>query len=95
MSSVVYSSTTTWPSGAITEDDTALSGSVVAIALIENFSPDIPILIHSTNQVQVPRVVRQLEQAGFCVTRIPYYHMSKEAFLAWLMEAHEIWEEFG
>jgi hypothetical protein len=80
---------------AITEDDQSLSGSEVAIALIENFSADIPILIHSTNQVQVPRVVRQLEEAGFWITRIPYYHMTEEAFLAWLKEAHAIWEEFG
>jgi len=80
---------------AITEDDTSLSGSDAAIALFENFSPDIPILIHSTNQVQVPRVGRQLEQAGFWVTRIPYYHMTEEAFLAWLKEAHEILEELG
>ena len=80
---------------AITQDDASLTGSDVAVALVEHFSPDIPILIHSTNQVQVPRVVRQLEQAGFWVTRIPYYHMTEEAFLAWLKEAHEIWEEFG
>jgi hypothetical protein len=80
---------------AMTADDESLSGSNVAIALIEHFSIDIPILIHSTNQVQVPRVARQLEEKGFWVTRIPFYDMTKDGFLRWVQEAHELWEEFG
>lgn len=78
---------------AMTEDDKSLSGSDVALTLIENFSIDIPILIHSTNQIQIPRVSRQLEEQGFWVTRIPFYHMTKGAFLCWLYEAHEIWDD--
>ena len=80
---------------AMTADDESLSGSNVAIALIEHFSIDIPILIHSTNQVQVPRVARQLEEKRFWVTRIPFYDMTKDAFLRWVQEAHELWEEYG
>ncbi len=78
---------------AMTADDESLSGTDVALALVEHFSIDIPILIHSTNQVQVPRIVRQLEDKGVWVTRLPYYHMTEEAFLAWLDEARDIWEE--
>lgn len=68
---------------AITEDDESPSGTDVALALVQHFSPDIPILIHSTNQVQVPRVVRQLEELCFWVTRLPFYDMSEERFRAW------------
>lgn len=76
-----------------TTDDEFLSGTDVALALVENFSTDIPILIHSANQVQAPRIVRQLEDKGFWVTRLPYYHMTEGAFLAWLEEARELWED--
>ena len=76
----------------MTVDDESLAGSDVALALVQHFSIDIPILVHSTNQVQVPRVIRLLEEKGFLVTRIPYYHMTEETFLAWLEEAHEIWK---
>jgi len=78
---------------AMTADDESLSGTDVALALVQHFSIDIPILIHSTNQVQVPRVIRQLEDKGFWVTRIPFYHMTEEAFLTWLQEAHGLWED--
>jgi hypothetical protein len=78
---------------AMTEDDESLSGTDVALALVEHFSPDIPILIHSTNRVQVPRVARQLEDKGFWVTRIPFYDMTEQLFIAWLDEAHAIWDE--
>lgn len=76
-----------------TTDDELLSGTDVALALVEHFSIDIPILIHSTNQVQVLRVIRQLEDKGFWVTRIPYYEMTEKAFRTWLDEARAIWEE--
>jgi hypothetical protein len=77
---------------AITHEVESLSGTDVALALVQYFSSEIPILIHSTNQAQVPRVVRQLEERGFWVTRIPFYEMGEERFRAWLDEAREIWE---
>ena len=80
---------------AMTEDDESLSGSDVALSLIEHFSIDVPILIHSTNVVQVPQIHRQLEGRGFWVTRIPFYSLTEALFLDWLEEAREIWEEFG
>jgi len=78
---------------AKTMDDESLSGTDVALSLVQHFSIDIPILVHSTNQVQVPRVIRQLEDKGFWVTRIPFYNLTERAFLSWLDEAHEIWED--
>lgn len=78
---------------ARTEDDATLSGTDVALALMDHFSVDIPILIHSTNPVQAPRVARQLEEKGFWVTRIPYYHMTEDKFVAWVEEARAIWAD--
>ena len=77
----------------ITEDDETLSGSDVTLALIANFSIDTPILVHSMNWSQAPRVARQLEAEGFWVTRIPYYSLTPAAFLEWLDEALGIWED--
>ena len=81
------------PQRAITADDRALSGTDVAAVLVEYFSPDIPVFIHSTNQVQVPRLARQLEGAGFWVTRMPFHELSEKALLEWLEEARAIWRD--
>ena len=78
---------------ARTDDDLGLSGTDVALALMEHFSRDIPILVHSTNQMQAPRVVRQLEQKCFWLTHIPYYHMTERAFTEWVSEAEAIWRD--
>jgi hypothetical protein len=76
---------------ARTDDDATLSGTDVALALIEHFSIDIPILLHSTNRVQAPRVRRQLEQRGFWVSHIPFYDMTEERFVAWVEAVRELW----
>lgn len=76
---------------AMTEDDYSLSGTDVALALLEHFSIDTPMLIHSTNQVQVPRVVHQVENKGFYVTRIPFCEMTERALLTWLEEAYDLY----
>ncbi len=78
---------------ARTEDDLRLSGTDVALAIMEHFSIDIPILVHSANQAQAPRVVRQLEQKGFWVKHIPYYHMTEQKLAAWVEEAQAIWSD--
>jgi len=77
----------------MTVDDESLSGTDVALALVEKFSTDVPILIHSMNHLKAPRVARQLEDRGFWVTRIPFYDFSEARFRAWLDEARDIWEE--
>ena len=77
---------------SVTEEDASLSGTDVALALVQHFSIDIPVLVHSTNQGQVPRVCRQLEDKGFWVMRIPYYDLTEDRFLGWLTEARDLWE---
>lgn len=76
---------------AMTDADLGLSGTQVAEALILNFSFYIPVLVHSTNQIQAPIVVSRLERSGFSVTHIPMYQLTPEAFNNWLSEAIEFW----
>jgi hypothetical protein len=59
--------------------------------LVENFSIETPILIHSVNPGAAPQLARELEERGFWVTRIPFYALTEGRFLAWLEEAREIW----
>ena len=59
--------------------------------LIEHFSIDIPILLHSINRVQAPRVRRQLEQRGCWVSHIPFYDMTEERCVAWVEAVRELW----
>lgn len=78
---------------ARTDEDLGLSGTDVAMALMQHFSIDIPILVHSTNQIQAPRVARQLTHKGFWVSHIPYYHLTEQAFTEWVGEALAIWKD--
>lgn len=76
-----------------TADDELLSGTDVARALVQHFSTDVPILIHSVNPGKAPRVARHLEDRGFWVTRIPFHVLSHAQFSSWLDEARDIWDE--
>jgi hypothetical protein len=42
--------------------------------------------------VKVPHVARELEQKRFWLTRIPWHDLRQDAFVAWLTDAHDIWE---
>ncbi len=77
---------------AMTDIDLRLSGTQVAEALIKHFSSDIPVLVHSVNVIQAPRVASRLEQAGFWVTQIPMHRLTCHAFTNWLSEAMDLWE---
>lgn len=79
---------------AMTNEDLGLSGKQVAEALIQYFSSDIPVLVHSTNQVEAPHVVKRLEQSSFWVTHIPMYQLTHNAFSRWLSEAIDLWNAF-
>lgn len=79
--------------GVMTSADEGLSGSDVALSLLENFSRDVPVLIHSSNITQIPLVARKLEAKGFWVERKPFQSLTQQAFQEWLLEARGIWED--
>jgi len=76
-----------------TEADSTLSGTDVTKALLEKFSSDIPILVHSMNSVRVPRLVRMLEDRGFWVTAVPFEALTQQVFRAWIDEIGALREE--
>lgn len=76
----------------ITDDDLMLSGTQVTDLMIQCISPDVPILVHSVNPSQGPRMVSQLKRAGFWVEFIPMHYLSREKLEEWLTEVLEIWE---
>ena len=78
---------------AKTVEDLGLSGTQVTEALIQNFSFEIPVLVHSANAIKAPIMVRRLEEAGFWVTRIPMQKLTPQDFDEWITEAKEIWKD--
>jgi hypothetical protein len=70
-----------------------LSGLDVVDTIVSKVCSDVPVLVHSMNVSQAPKMVSKLERAGFLVTRIPMDELSKERLRIWLNEVREIWED--
>jgi len=64
-------------------------GQDVVMAIIKHIDKDVPILVHSMNDAGGAAMVRQLEDAGFAVTRVPWAEMSLGVFEEWLEEVRE------
>lgn len=78
---------------AATSVDKELSGSTV-VTWIRNMVPtDVPILIHSMNMVRGPEMKRNLERAGFSVTRIVMDDLDRKYLSGWIQEVRENWED--
>lgn len=81
----------------VTKEDFLLSGSTVVAMIIDAIPParrqEIPILVHSMNPADAPRMVIRLTTAGFSVTRLPMVELTKELFLEWLEEVRECLED--
>jgi len=78
------------PHGGIDGD---LCGQNVVMAIIRHIDKDVPILVHSMNDAGGAAMVRQLEGAGFAVTRVPWVELSLGVFEEWLEEVREGAEE--
>jgi len=74
-----------------TDMDFFLSGSNVAKAIMANITPDIPVLVHSMNPADAPKMIKALSKAGFRVTRLPMSVMTEENLAEWLEEVRECW----
>jgi CheY-like chemotaxis protein len=77
----------------VTEKDLFLSGADVVKEIIARVSNEIPVLVHSMNPTDAPRMVHALTHAGFSVTRIPMVVMTQENLNEWLQEVRECWED--
>jgi len=52
-----------------------------------------PILIHSHNPGQAPKMHRALDAARMSVTRTRFASLTESAFLEWLQEVRDNWED--
>lgn len=78
---------------ARTENDRELSGTQVVEVLIQSVSPDVPILVHSVNHRDAPRMVARLSAHGFWVTYAPMDGLTGKSFRDWIDEARSLWDE--
>jgi CheY-like chemotaxis protein len=76
----------------VTAEDFKLDGTKVSKAIMANVPSDTPILIHSMNPADAPKMETALSKSGFSVTRIPMRDMTQEKFHEWLEEAREMWD---
>lgn len=76
-----------------TDMDFFLSGMNVVKSIIANVPNDTPVLVHSMNPEDAPKMVRELEKSGFSVTRIPMTVMTKDGLEEWLQNVRECWDE--
>lgn len=68
------------------------SGTQVATAIVENFSYEIPILIHSMNEAKASTMAKKLISTSFSVTRIPMAVLTEQRLHEWLAEVRENWQ---
>lgn len=76
-----------------TDMDFFLSGTNVVKTIIANVPSNTPVLVHSMNPGDAPKMVVALSRSGFSVTRIPMVVMTKEGFDEWLEEVRESWDD--
>ena len=76
-----------------TLSDHYLDGKDIVNVIIKHISKSVPILVHSMNVSQAPRMAERLERDGFLVTRIPMASLTKERLQEWVAEARESWED--
>lgn len=77
----------------ITEADHHLSSTDVLPLLATRLHRWTPILIHSHNPVQAPKMHRALATAGMEVTQVPFSDLVSEAFDQWLMTVRDHWDD--
>lgn len=76
-----------------TDMDFFLSGTNVVKTIISNVPNDTPVLVHSMNPEDAPKMVQALTKSGFCVIRLPMTILTKAGLNDWLQEVRESWEE--
>jgi CheY-like chemotaxis protein len=77
----------------VIQNDFFLDGTIVAKTIMANVPPNTPIIVHSMNPADAPKMVLALSKSGFSVTRLPMSEMTKESFCEWLEEAREMWAD--
>lgn len=79
----------------VIESERWLSTNDFLTVVIESICLDVPVLVHSMNMGKATSLVRELEAAGFWVTRIPMAELTRSRFEKWLEDVREIWTIIG
>lgn len=77
---------------AVTGTDYNLTGKHVVKTVIQFISKKVPILVHSGNMAEAPLMKKQLAQAGFVVSQVPMFQLTKDELQVWVKEVYKIWE---
>lgn len=77
----------------ITEHDQNMSATDVLPLIATKMRRGTPILIHSHNPGQAPKMHRALDAARMSVTRTRFASLTESAFLEWLQEVRDNWED--
>ncbi len=77
----------------VTEADLRLSGSALVGAIITSVPRRVPILIHSMNAEKPVGMERALKGAGYSVTRIRMFALTRDLFQRWLELVGDNWED--
>lgn len=76
----------------VTAVDHLLSASHLMNAIALSLPRSVPILIHSMNSTQPPRMAHRLRHEGFRVSRIRMTAMTRAIFHQWLQTVRDNWE---
>ncbi|MGH8550177.1 MAG: hypothetical protein ACRERU_16560 [Methylococcales bacterium] len=79
----------------VIESERWLSTNDFMPVLIDSICLDVPVLVHSMNMGKAKSLVRELETAGFWVTRIPMVELTRPRFEQRLEDVREIWSMIG
>lgn len=79
----------------ITEHDQNMSTTDVFSPITIKVRRETTILIHSHNPGQAPKMHRALDAARMSVTRMRFASSTERAFLEWLREVRDNWEDIS
>jgi hypothetical protein len=68
----------------LTATEKLFTGKHVVDAVIDNISKNVPILVHSTNPKEGPKMAERLQGAGFSVESLPYNIIERGPYYDWL-----------
>jgi len=78
---------------ALTAADGLYNGKNVTASVIQYVDPTVPVLVHSSNVTEAPKMAQLLRKAGFMVEQVAYADLEAPRYQQWLNEVAEIAQE--
>jgi hypothetical protein len=74
----------------VTDIDQLISGKEVVDAIVEHISRDVPVLIHSANTSEAPKMLARLLGVGFSTEYQPFRSLRHDLLRNWLQYVAEL-----